>query len=118
MIVSASKPFWLCTTSDLEETAAALRRASTDLLQHGKGRRRRSSCGGPRRRGAALAPVQTTGRRAEGREPRSAEARCSGLRHDPKTTDPRVYDAFNARDGPAVADLLVDDVVYEDRLLG
>jgi len=36
----------------------------------------------------------------------------------PKEQIRAMYNAFNARDGQAVADLLADDVVYEDLLLG
>jgi hypothetical protein len=41
-----------------------------------------------------------------------------GLQRTPKQQIRALYDAFNARDGPAVADLLAEDIVYEDLLLG
>ena len=80
--------------------------------------------------GAALqlngvAPVQTN-RIAELRKQRAEidaelQALEAGHRHataTPKQQIRALYDAFNARDGPAVAALLADDVVYEDLLLG
>ena len=88
-----------------------------------RGRRRRIICAAAlASRGAALAPVQTN-RIAELRKQRAeidAELAALDAHHTttPKQQIRALYDAFNARDGRAVADLLADDVVYEDLLLG
>ena len=89
-----------------------------------RGRRRRIICAAAlASRGAALAPVKTN-RIAELRRQRAEidaelQALEAGHRHaTPKQQIRALYDAFNARDGPAVAALLADDVVYEDLLLG
>ena len=91
-----------------------------------RGRRRRIICAAALAgHGAALAPVKTN-RIAELRRQRAEidaelQALEAGHRHataTPKQQIRALYDAFNARDGPAVAALLADDVVYEDLLLG
>ena len=88
------------------------------------GRRRRIICAAALAgHGAALAPVKTN-RIAELRRQRAdidAELQALEAGHGhatPKQQIRALYDAFNARDGPAVAALLADDVVYEDLLLG
>ena len=96
------------------------------MLQMARGRRRRgvALCALLGRPALALAPVKTN-RIAELRKQRAeidAELAAleAGHRHaaTPKQQIRALYDAFNARDGPAVAALLADDVVYEDLLLG
>ena len=88
-----------------------------------RGRRRRIICAAALAgHGAALAPVKTN-RIAELRKQRAeidAELAALDAHHTttPKQQIRALYDAFNARDGPAVAALLADDVVYEDLLLG
>ena len=88
-----------------------------------RGRRRRIICAAALAgHGAALAPVKTN-RIAELRKQRAeidAELATLDAHHNttPKQQIRALYDAFNARDGPAVAALLADDVVYEDLLLG
>ena len=88
-----------------------------------RGRRRRIICAAALAgHGAALAPVKTN-RIAELRKQRAeidAELAALDAHHTttPKQQIRALYDAFNARDGRAVADLLADDVVYEDLLLG
>ena len=93
-----------------------------------RGRRRRgvALCALLGRPALALAPVKTN-RIAELRRQRAEidaelQALEAGHRHTttatPKQQIRALYDAFNARDGPAVAALLADDVVYEDLLLG
>ena len=86
-----------------------------------RGRRRRIICAALAGHGAALAPVKTN-RIAELRKQRAEiDAELQALKAHattPKQQIRALYDAFNARDGPAVAALLADDVVYEDLLLG
>ena len=99
----------------------------------GRGRRRRVAlCAAVLCRPAlALAPLNgvapvKTDRVAELRRQRAeidAELATLEVGHRHATATPKqqiraLYDAFNARDGRAVADLLADDVVYEDLLLG
>mmetsp|Transcript_5584 Transcript_5584/g.16443 ORF Transcript_5584/g.16443 Transcript_5584/m.16443 type:complete len:218 (-) Transcript_5584:22-675(-) len=80
----------------------------------------------PQTKPAPAALDHTSQRRiAELREQRNAiDAELAALEDErrrpitPKRQIKALYAAFNARDAPAVADLLADDVVYEDLLLG
>jgi len=89
-----------------------------------RGRRRRgvALCALLGRPALALAPVKTN-RIAELRKQRAEIDAELAMLETHATATPKqqiraLYDAFNARDGRAVADLLADDVVYEDLLLG
>jgi ketosteroid isomerase-like protein len=71
-------------------------------------------------------PAATSARIAELKQQReqidaelaSLEDGQHGSQRTPKQQIRALYDAFNARDGRAVTDLLAEDVVYEDLLLG
>ena len=115
----------MCTTACSKESLLSLRGEPTYCSSAmARGRRRRIICAAALAgHGSALAPVKTN-RIAELRRQRAeidAELATLDAHHataTPKQQIRALYDAFNARDGRAVADLLADDVVYEDLLLG